>query len=36
MQIPMGKGVAAGDDVGERVVGRDVGSAMGKWQNAKC
>ena len=29
MQIPMGEGVAAGDGVGERVVGGVVGSAMG-------
>ena len=29
MQIPMGEGVAARDGVGERVVGRAVGSAMG-------
>ena len=28
MQIPMGEGVAAGDGVGERVVGGAVGSAM--------
>ena len=29
MQIPMGEGVAAGDGVGERVVGGAVGSTMG-------
>ena len=31
MQIPMGEEVAAGDDVGERVVGGTVGSAMETW-----
>ena len=31
MQIPMEEGVAAGDGVGERVVGGAVGSAMGTW-----
>ena len=31
MQIPMGEGVAAGDGVGERVVGGAVGSAMETW-----
>ena len=31
VKIPMGEGVAAGDDVGERVVGRAVNSAMESW-----
>ena len=31
VKIPMGKGVAAGDGVGERVVGGAVGSAMETW-----
>ena len=36
MQIPMGEGVAAGDGVGERVVGGAVGSAMESWLDGKC
>ena len=31
MKIPMGEEVAAGDGVGERVVGGAVGSAMESW-----
>ena len=31
MQIPMGEEVAAGDGVGERVVGGAVGSTMETW-----
>ena len=31
VKIPMGEGVAAGDGVGERVAGGDVGSAMASW-----
>ena len=36
MQIPMGEGVAAGDGVGERVVGGAVDSAMETWYNGNC
>ena len=35
MKIPMGEEVAAGDRVGERVVGGAVVSAMESWYNAK-
>ena len=35
VKIPMGEGVAAGDGVGDRVVGGAVGSAMESWLNAK-
>ena len=31
VKIPMGEGVAAGDNVGERVVGGAVGFAMKTW-----
>ena len=31
VKIPMGEGVAAGDGVGERVVGGAVGSAVESW-----
>ena len=31
VKIPMGEGLAARDGVGDRVVGRAVGSAMGYW-----
>ena len=36
MKIPIGEGVAAGDGVGERVVGGAVGSAMESWLDGKC
>ena len=35
MKIPMGEGVAAGDGVGERVVGGAVSSAIKSLQNTK-
>ena len=31
VKVPMGEGVAAGDVVGDRVVGGAVGSAMESW-----
>ena len=36
MHVPLEKAVAAGDGVGERVVGGAVGSAMESWSNGKC